>query len=54
MELMEATKLLDRLRARYYEQWCSSDPNTWAALALKLEMLDDLKAEIRSAVNAKD
>ena len=54
MELMEEVHLLDRLKARYYGQWQNSDPTTWADLRLKLDMIDDLKAEIKSLVNSKD
>ena len=51
---MEEVKLLERLKARYYKQWQNSDPTTWQQLRDKLDMLDDLKAEIKTLANLQD
>ena len=51
---MEELNLLERLKARYYGQWQNSDPTTWLDLRQKLDMIDDLKAEIKTLANLQD
>lgn len=47
---------MERLEARYYRLWLASgaDHDEWARIRLKLDMLKDLKAELRSLANSKD
>ena len=54
LRLMEELRLFERLKARYYRQWSETEPHKWQQIRDKLNMLDDLKAEIRSAANSKD
>ena len=51
---MEEVQLMERLKARYYGQWQNANVTTWADLRIKLDMLDDLKAEIKTLANLQD
>ena len=42
--LNQATELL---KGRYYKEWLASGPEVWPKLHWKLEMLADLKAELK-------
>ena len=51
---MGEVNLLERLKARYYAEWMDTEPHKWQQIRDKLNMLADLKAEIKKLANSKD
>ncbi len=47
LEQMDQANLWEVLRAKYFREWQATAPEKWGDLRLKLEMIDDLKAELR-------
>ncbi len=52
MQILETEQVKEHLRVRYYNDWLSGDPEDWVAIALKLEMIDDLWETLRKIDNA--
>ena len=52
LAVLETERIWDQLRARYYNDWKQSDPADWPALALKLDMVKELREEIRKVANS--
>ena len=44
---MEQANLWEVLRAKYFREWQATAPEKWTDIRLKLEMIDDLKSELR-------
>ncbi len=42
----------DHLRDRYYNDWLSGDPEEWAVIKIKLDMVSDLRELLRKFDNA--
>ena len=51
---MEKVNLIGRLKARYYAEWMDTEPHKWQQIRDKLNMLADLKAEIKKLANSED
>ena len=49
---MEENQVWEALRARYYNDWKREDPANWPPLALKLEMIEELRADMRKIANS--
>ena len=49
---MDLNQVWEALRARYYADWKAMDPDDWGPLALKLDMIDELKEEMRKISNS--
>lgn len=47
LQLMDQANLWEVLRAKYFREWQATAPEKWTDIRLKLEMLDDLKSELR-------
>jgi len=42
----------DHLREKYYLDWLEGDPEDWAVIAIKLDMVKDLRDLLRKFDNA--
>ena len=51
-QILETERVWDHLRNRYYNDWLEGDPEEWTAIALKLEMIKDLRELLRKFDNA--
>ena len=54
LEILETERIWDQLRARYFEAWKVCDPEEWPTLALKLDMIVELREELRRVGNSGD
>ncbi len=54
LEILETEQIRERLKAKYYEVWTRLDPSEWDGLKHKLDLVDDLWAEIRAMGNERD
>jgi hypothetical protein len=52
MQILETEQIKERLRLRYYNDWLDGDTSIWPAIALKLEMIDELWETLRKIDNA--
>ena len=47
---LDRLKLIDRIQARYFEDW-KANPDAWHKIHAKLSVLDDVRAELRQIAN---
>lgn len=50
---LDELNLLDRLRAKYFDDWKTSDAEYWQVIQIKLDMLEELRGELRAIANAE-
>jgi len=46
--------LWERLRVRYFKEWLKAQSTEWHDIKAKLNVIDDVRAELRTAANKRD
>ena len=54
LAVMDQDQVWNLLNDRYFDAWLRADPSDWPRIALKLEMITDLREELRKIVNSGD
>ena len=54
LEVMDQNQVWEALKARYYRVWLKLDPAEWPTLLAKVQMVDELRAEMRGITNSGD
>ena len=52
LAVLETERIWDQLRDRYFDTWLTADPDTWPDIRRKLEMVGDLREELRKIANS--
>lgn len=54
LDLMDQNQVWKALQVRYFEDWLKGEQEIWPSLLLKLNMVSELRAELRKIANSGD